>query len=343
MGKPLVDAALGRTPSRQPIWFLRQAGRYLPEYMEVRNRMGFVELCRSPKWAAEVTLQPMRRFDLDASIIFSDILIPCTAMGQELTFGKGHGPKLSRAVRSAADLKALKKPDAARELGYVGEAIAEVKKNLSADKTMIGFAGAPFTVATYMVEGEGSKEFLEIKKLLFTQPTVLAGLLDLLVEVTSDYLAMQVKAGADCLMLFDTWAGQIAAADYREIVAPRMKRLFETLKSHNVPLIYFPGQGSELYPELNGLAMDVIAVDWRCRLERSIRQLKEAGLNVSVQGNLDPLTLVAPEDVVRRRTRDVMAQAKGARGHIFNVGHGVTPHTNPDAITWVIDEIRKGT
>ena len=163
MSKPLIDAALGRKPSRQPVWFLRQAGRYLPEYMQVRAKMDFVELCRTPKMAAEITIQPLRRFDLDAAIIFSDILIPCTAMGQELTFGKGHGPQLSNPVRGAADLKKLRKPSADRELGYVGEAIAETKRQLQPGQAMIGFAGAPFTVASYMIEGQGSKDYTEVK------------------------------------------------------------------------------------------------------------------------------------------------------------------------------------
>ncbi len=342
MGKPLIDAALGRKPSRQPVWFLRQAGRYLPEYLEVRSRLDFVELCRNPKMAAEVTLQPLRRFDLDAAIIFSDILVPCTEMGQTLTFGKGHGPQLSSPVRSMDDLKRLKKPDAQRDLGYVGEAIAETKKGLKPEQTMIGFAGAPFTVASYMIEGQGSKEFTEVKKLLYRDPATLTGLLDLLVEVSVDYLTMQVKAGAECLMLFDTWAAQLNAADYRQFVFPSVQRLIDRLKDTlPVPVIYYPGQGSQLYYEIGGLKADVIAIDWRNRLDRSIAILKEIGLDCSVQGNLDPQALMGDRPLIEDKVRSILKQGKEARGHIFNVGHGLLPHLPPEALQWAVEAIRK--
>lgn len=342
MGKPLIDAALGHKPSRQPVWFLRQAGRYLPEYLEVRARMDFVELCRNPKMAAEVTLQPLRRFDLDAAIIFSDILIPCTEMGQTLTFGKGHGPQLSNPVRSMTDLKRLMKPNASKTLGYVGEAIAETKKGLNSEQTMIGFAGAPFTVASYMIEGQGSKEFTEVKKLLYRDPATLTGLLDLLAEVTVDYLTMQVQAGAECLMLFDTWAAQLSAADYRQYVFPSVKRLIDELKATlSVPVIYYPGQGLQLYYEIAGLKADVIAIDWRNRLDRSIGILKEVGLDCSVQGNLDPQALMSDRTLLEEKVHSIIQQGKQARGHIFNVGHGLLPHLPPEALQWAVEAIRK--
>ncbi len=342
MNKPLIDAALGRQPSRYPIWFLRQAGRYLPEYRAVRANVDFVELCRNPKLAAEVTLQPLRRFDLDAAIIFSDILIPCTAMGQELSFGAGHGPHLSNPVRSREALQRLRKPDAQRELGYVGEAIAETRKGLKPEQTMIGFAGAPLTVASYMIEGEGSKTFTEVKRLRFQDPSTFQGLLQLLAEVTTDYLLMQVKAGAECLMLFDTWANQLSAEDYREFAFPAVQAVIAAVKkSSSVPVIYYPGQGSDLYYELAGVGCDVIAVDWRCRMKHAIDVLnRQMELRVSVQGNLDPQTLIGPEAMVRQKTRAILDQAQGARGHIFNVGHGLLPHTPPEALQWVIQEVR---
>lgn len=343
MTKPLIEAAFGRKTQRQPIWFLRQAGRYLPEYQKVRSQLGFVELCRNPKLAAEVTIQPLCRFDLDAAIIFSDILIPCTAMGQELTFGKGHGPQLFPPVREMKDVQALKIPHAEKDLGYVGEAIVETKKMLKPQQTMIGFAGAPFTVASYMVEGQGSKEFTEIKRLLYTEPHVLKALLEKLAQVTVSYLMMQVKAGAECLMLFDTWAAQLPASDYREYEFPAVNHIMQEMKRQapQVPLIYYPGQGAQLYYELQGIHADVIAVDWRNRLETSIRILKETGLDVTVQGNLDPQVLIGSEQLVREKVRAIVAQGKKARAHIFNVGHGLLPHVNPEAITWAIDEVRR--
>ncbi len=340
--KPLIEAALGRPTKRKPIWFLRQAGRYLPEYMEIRKNIAFTDLCKTPRLAAEVTLQPLRRFNVDAAIIFSDILVPCMPMGQTLTFGKGHGPQLSHPIRNSADLKALRKPDAEKELGYVGDAIQLTKADLKPYQTMIGFAGAPFTVASYMIEGCGSKTYTEVKKLRFTEPSAFKGLLDLLVEVTVDYLCMQIKAGADCLMLFDTWANQLNAEDYREFVFPSVHKIIREVKDRSdVPFIYYPGQGTDLYFELSGFNGDVIAVDWRTRMSRAISLLENVGLEVSVQGNLDPQTLVGPEEIVRERTRTVLEEAQQARGHIFNVGHGLLPHLDPEALNWVIDEVRK--
>lgn len=340
--KTLIQAALGHPAKRKAVWFLRQAGRYLPEYMEIRKNIEFTDLCKTPKMAAEVTLQPLRRFDVDAAIIFSDILVPCMEMGQTLTFGKGHGPQLSQPVRGASDLAALRKPDAEKELGYVGDAIKLTKDGLGPQQTMIGFAGAPFTVASYMIEGSGSKVYTEVKKLLFTEPATFKGLLDLLVEVTVDYLSMQVKAGADCLMLFDSWAGNLSAKDYKDFAFPAVQKIIRAVKDRcDVPFIYYPGQGTDLYFELGGFNGDVIAVDWRTRLSRAISLLDNAGLEVSVQGNLDPQTLVGPEELVRERTQVILEEAQKARGHIFNVGHGLLPHLSPESLNWVIDEIRK--
>lgn len=340
--KPLIQAAFGRTPKRTPIWFLRQAGRYLPEYREVRKDVSFVELCQTPKLAAEVTLQPLRRYDLDASIIFSDILIPPMVMGQNLSFDAGHGPRLDPVIRSQKDLKILKIPDAEKEMGYVGEAIGIVKENLSPEQTMIGFAGAPFTVASYMIEGQGSKTFTEVKRFLFKDPEGFGGLLDQLVEVTKGYLAMQVQAGADALMLFDTWAGQLTPLLYREFLAKRMQKLIKETKllCPGVPILYFPGQGSELYPELKGMGMDVVAVDWRVSLAKAIKSLKMEGVDVSVQGNLDPQFLLAPGELLKKEVQRVIAEGALARGHIFNVGHGLLPHLDPESLNTAISAVR---
>ena len=340
--KPLIDAAFGHANPRLPIWFLRQAGRYLPEYRQIRKQVEFVELCRNPQLASEVTLQPLRRYDLDAAIVFSDILIPCTAMGQDLSFDKGHGPELSNVVRSAADLARLHHPDVQKDLGYVGDAIALTKQGLNSQQTMIGFAGAPFTVASYMIEGAGSKTFTEVKKLRFTDPSTFKGLLDLIAAVTVDYLLMQVKAGAECLMLFDTWANQMNAADYRDFVFPAVNKVLAAVKARwDGPIIYYPGQSLELLFELSGIRADVLAIDWRARLPRAIALIENLGLPVSVQGNLDPQALLAPEALLRQMTRDVLEAGAKARGHIFNVGHGLQPHTPPEAISLVIDEVRR--
>jgi uroporphyrinogen decarboxylase len=293
--------------------------------------------------AAEVTIQPLRRFDLDASIIFSDILIPAVGMGQALTFDKGEGPVLSNPVRSMADLKRLKTPDAERDLGYVGDAIAETKKALRPDQTMIGFCGAPFTVASYMIEGASSKTFTEVKRLMLHDPRTFTALLDMIADVSVDYLKMQVKSGADALMVFDTWAGNLAPDDYRRLAFPMTKRLIAAARGFGVPVTYYPGQGTDKMHELAGLEVDVISVDWRSRLTHAAKALKGVGLNVTLQGNLDPQILIGSEALVRERVRAVLADARAseARAHIFNVGHGLLPHTPPESLSWVLDELRK--
>jgi uroporphyrinogen decarboxylase len=341
--KPMIQAALGQTPDRWPVWFMRQAGRYLPEYRAVRADVDFVTLCKRPDLAAEVTWQPLRRYDLDASIIFSDILIPAMAMGQELTFDKGHGPRLNAPVRTMADVSALKRAHAEKDLGFVGEAISLTKTKLTPTQTMIGFAGAPFTVASYMIEGQGSKEFTEVKKMIFTSPDTLKALLEKLADVTVDYLCMQVKAGADAVMVFDTWAGQVSPQVYRDLIFPQTNRILSAVKkAANVPVIYFPGQGSDRMYELEGCAADVISVDWRTRLARAGQILKSVGLDVTLQGNLDPQALLAPEAELRRLVSAMKTEAKAAsRAHIFNVGHGLLPHTPPESLSIVIDELRK--
>lgn len=342
--KPLIAAALGQKPSRTPVWFMRQAGRYLPEYRDIRKNVSFVELCQSPKLAAEVTLQPLRRYDLDAAIIFSDILIPCIGMGQELTFDKGHGPRLSPPVRTRQDLEALKSPTAEAMFHYLGEAIVETKKGLSKQQTMIGFAGAPFTVATYMIEGQGSKTYAEIKRLLFSDPRLLKDILGHITETTKDYLKLQVEAGADALMLFDTWAAQLLSTDYAEHVLPHVKELASTIRSLNVPIIYYPGQGSQNLEQLGGLDVDVISVDWRVPLERAGQLLRtHAKLDVTLQGNLDPQVLIGEKGFVQERTHAVLQAFKesGCRQHIFNVGHGLLPHIPPEALNWCIEALRQ--
>ncbi len=341
--KPLVDAAKGLKPTRYPVWFMRQAGRYLPEYREVRAGHDFVTMCKRPELSAEVTWQPLRRYDLDAAIIFSDILIPCIGMGQELTFDKGHGPQLNKPIRSMSDVLELKSPNAQKDLGFVGDAISLTKTKLRADQTMIGFAGAPFTVGSYMIEGQGSKEFTEVKKLLFRSPEVLSALLEKIADVTIDYLKMQVAAGADALMLFDTWAGQLTPQLYKDLVFPVTNRILAAVKQQcNVPMIYYPGQGSDRMYELKGCAADVISVDWRTRIDNAGRILKSVGLDVTLQGNLDPQALLSPDATLRAAVRQVVADAKtSCRQHIFNVGHGLLPHIPPESLNVVIDELRK--
>jgi uroporphyrinogen decarboxylase len=333
--KPLLLAAAGQPTPRLPVWFLRQAGRYLPEYQAIRKNLSFVDLCKNPSLASEVTLQPLRRFDVDAAIIFSDILIPPMAMGMDLRFDAGHGPLLSPPCRGAAAVKSLLGPACVKELGFIGEAIAKTKTFLSPTQAMIGFAGAPFTVASYMIEGKGSKTFSEVKRFLLESPQAFQDLLDKVAEVTLTYLQMQVSAGADALMLFDSWASFLTPHSFATHALPAIKRCLAGL---GVPVIYFPGQGMQHFHLLHHLSesIDVLAVDWRLDIHAAARQLAWEPV---LQGNLDPMILsFGDEATVRREVRRVLE----ARPGIFNVGHGLLPTTKVEAMLWAIDEVRQG-
>lgn len=340
--KPLIRACYGKQPARYPAWFLRQAGRYLPEYLQIRSQLSFLELCRDASKAAEVTLQPLKRFDLDAAIIFSDILIPPASMGMDLSFDKGHGPVLKDPIRSEQDLKALRIPDWERDAPHTGNAIAETVKGLKPHQSMIGFAGAPFTVGCYMVEGCGTKTYSEVKKMLFTRPEVFRNLMEILTEATAGYLRMQVQAGAEVLMLFDTWAGNLAPGDYRLHVAPIMHKLCHEIKKLGVPLILYPGQGGEVLHALSDIAADVIAADWRVPLDRVCSILRDSGHKFRcVQGNLDPMMLSwASEEKLREAIREIRQQAVHAPAHIFNVGHGLLPTSSERLIHIALEELR---
>lgn len=342
MEKALLQRALGLASNRYPVWFLRQAGRYLPEYRQLREQYDFLELCSQPSLAAEVTLQPLKRFDLDGAIIFSDILIPAVALGQKLTFEKDHGPILSDTVTSSKDLTKLRFDTCQQHWNFVGEAINIVKNRLAPHQTMIGFAGAPFTVGTYMIEGGGSKTLLATKKFAFNERVGFKDFLSLLAEVTIKYLQMQIDAGAEVLMLFDSWAHQISSEDYRELALPAVKAIVDTI-APQVPIIYYPGQSSDRLYDLGSLEKAIIAVDWRVPLTRAQHILSMQNLRPIMQGNLDPVALNGEESFVRERVRAVLTEAKHAelKSHIFNVGHGLLPSTPINALNWVIDELRK--
>ena len=341
MEKPLLLAARGRPTKRYPIWFLRQAGRYLPEYRELRSRYEFLDMCKSPKLAAEVTLQPLRRYDLDAAIIFSDILIPAVALGQDLSFEKNHGPLLSKPVRDAASLKNLKFDQAHHDWDFVGEALHLVKSQLAEHQTMIGFAGAPFTLASYMIEGRGGTQFEETKRLAFRDPGLYKSFLLQLSEMTVSYVNMQIRAGAEFIMLFDTWAQQVTRCDFLDLVKEATQSLISRI-SQKVPVAYYAGQGCDRLYDLSGTQASVIAVDWRTDLNQAKAALAQQNLSLCLQGNLDPMTLLGSESFVRARVRQILEEARrlDLPGHIFNVGHGLLPLSPPESLHWVIDEIR---
>lgn len=335
---PLFLRALAKEKvERPPVWFMRQAGRYLPEYLEVRAKHEFLEVCKTPELACEVTLQPIRRYGFDASIVFSDILVVPEAMGMDLTFGKGMGPQLGNPIRSMDDVNKLDRFDPSERLGYVMGAVKLIVGELPANVPLIGFAGAPYTVACYMVEGQGSKNWLETKRMMYQAPEVFEALLDRLVESTTEYMKAQVEAGCRTLQLFDTWAGELSAPDLERFAVGPARRILDGVKSAGVPTIYFARGCADALDIVKGAGADAYGLDWRARINRSWDLL---GHDVAVQGNLDPVALFGGTDLVRKKTREILADVGGRAGHIFNLGHGILPKTPLEAVEAVLEEVR---
>jgi len=321
-----LRACRGEEVDATPIWIMRQAGRYLPEYRATRERAGsFLALCKTPELACEVTLQPIERLGVDAAILFSDILIPAEAMGVPLSFSDGEGPRL-QPVRDEAAMRALRVPVADEDCGFVMDAIRLVTKALDKKVPLIGFAGAPWTVYAYIVEGRGAKGFPEAKRTLFAAPDFARALLDKITRTTIDYLQAQVRAGAQALQLFDSWAGALAPEEYRAFALPAVRRIVEALRPSGVPFIYFCNEGASLLADAATSGADVIGVDFRTPLDEARARMGEAGARLTLQGNLDPSALFGPVDEIERRAIEVLARA-GGRRHVFNLGHGILPGT----------------
>jgi uroporphyrinogen decarboxylase len=323
---------------RTPVWFMRQAGRYLPEYQEVRAGHSILEVAKTPELAAKVTLQPVERFDVDAAIIFADILLPLEPMGASLEFAAGEGPVIHNPVRSGADVKALR-PLPPGALGFVSEAIRQTRAALAGEVPLIGFAGAPFTLASYLIEGCGSRNYVETKHLMWTEPEAWHDLMALLAEAVSAFLLEQVAAGAQALQIFDSWVGALAPPDYEAHVMPYTRRVFNRLLGAGVPLIHFGTGTATLLPLMAEIPCDVIGLDWRVPLDQGWETVR----GFSVQGNLDPVALFAPPAELERQVLDVLARAGGRPGHIFNLGHGILPGTPPDAVAFVTDLVHERT
>jgi uroporphyrinogen decarboxylase len=321
---PLLVRACRREPvERTPVWFMRQAGRSLPEYRALRERHGFFELAGTPDLCAEVTLQPVARYGVDAAVLFADIMTPVLAMAFDVQLVEGVGPMVEHPIRSAADVERLR-PLAPPE-GML-EAIRLVREELPADKALVGFCGAPFTVACYLVEGRGSRDFLTAKELMYREPAVWHALLERLADGFAAYVQAQVDAGADVIQLFDSWAGILSPADYEEFAAPYSRRVLEAV---SVPTIHFGTGTAGLLSHMRDAGGDVIGLDWRVELDRAWAAV---GLDLGVQGNLDPAVLLAPWPQVEQAAKDVLRRAGGRRGHVFNLGHGVLPQTDPDVL-----------
>jgi uroporphyrinogen decarboxylase len=331
-----LRALAGEPVDTTPIWIMRQAGRYLPEYRATRARAGdFLTLCKTPELACEVTLQPVDRLGVDAAILFSDILIPLEKMGVPLAF-PDEGPRLS-PVRDEAGIAALRVLDAEADVGFVLEAIRLIRRELDNKVPLIGFSGAPFTLLTYVVEGQTGKQFIETKKLLFAAPAAAHALLQKLTDTVYAYLAAQIAAGAQVVQLFDSWVGQLAPDDFRVFAGPYVKQVIERLAPLGVPVIYFANDGGALLGDAAKLGAQALGVDWRTPLDEARARV---GADVTLQGNLDPCLLFAPIPQIEQRAADVLRRAGSSR-HVFNLGHGILPPTNPDHAIALVEMVHR--
>jgi uroporphyrinogen decarboxylase len=319
-----------------PVWFMRQAGRYMPEYRALRQRYSLLELCRTPELAAEVTLQPIHRLPVDAAIIFTDLLIPLEPMGVKLVFAPNEGPVIENPIRCAADVQMLRLVDPEAELAFTLEAIRLVCRELDRRVPLIGFAGAPFTLASYLIEGSGSRHYIQTKRLMYHQTAAWHTLLDKLASLTSAFLRAQITAGVQVVQLFDSWVGCLAPDDYRAYVLPHTRRVVEELRGGGAPVIHFATGAATLLEAMREAGGDVIGVDWRLPLDDAWQRL---GDQVGIQGNLDPVALFAPLSEITRRVDDILQRAGNRPGHIFNLGHGILPETPVEHVQAVAEMV----
>jgi uroporphyrinogen decarboxylase len=336
--EPLLVRAARREPvERTPVWFMRQAGRSLPEYRAVRERHSFWEVAHTPELCAEVTLQPVRRHGVDAAVMFADIMTPVLGMGLDVDLVEGVGPVIAEPVRTMAAVEALVLPDPEEAFAPLLEAVRIVRGELAPDRAVVGFCGGPFTVAGYLVEGKPSREFALVKALMYGEPEVWRALMDKLAECFAGYVAAQVRAGADVVQLFDSWVGALSPADYEEFVAPWSSRI---LAAVDVPTIHFGTGTATLLPAMARAGGDVIGLDWRIPLDDGWVLVGEQR---GVQGNLDPAVLLGPWERVEAAARDVLDRAGGRPGHIFNLGHGVLPRTDAGVVTQLAELVQEAT
>jgi uroporphyrinogen decarboxylase len=329
---PLLVRALRREPVEcTPVWFMRQAGRSLPEYRKLRERHSFFEVANTPELCAEVTLQPVRRHGVDAAVLFADIVTPVLGMGIDVELVEGVGPVIAEPVATAADVERLKLPDPEQAYAPVLEAVRIVRGELGTDQALVGFCGGPFTVAGYLVEGKPTRDFVRVKELMYREPDVWHALLDRLADGFAAYVAAQAAAGADVIQLFDSWVGVLSVADYDEFVAPYSARV---LAAVDVPTIHFGTGTMHLLPAMAVTGGDGIGLDWRMPLDDGWAAV---GFEHAVQGNLDPAVLLGTRERIEAAARDVLARAGGRPGHVFNLGHGVLPDTDPDTLTRLVE------
>jgi uroporphyrinogen decarboxylase len=337
-----VRAAKAQPAERTPVWFMRQAGRYMPEYRAIRKQYSLIEICKKPEVAAQVTIEAAEILKVDAAIIFADLLLPLEVMGLPFHFAAaegpgGSGPKIEKPVRSAEDIAHLR-TDRAADLGYVSEALKLVCKHFGDKLPVIGFCGAPFTLASYMIEGGGSRNYIFTKKMMYSAPAAWNELMRKLVAVTAEYSAEQVRAGADTIQIFDSWVGCLSVEDYRRYVLQHVTDLVKRLQKTGVPVVYFATDSATLLPSMQESGAEVIGLDWRIPLDTGWRSLNLKG---AVQGNLDPVLLFADWKELKSRAENILRQAAGRPGHIFNLGHGILPETPVDNVKALCDYIRE--
>jgi len=339
----LLRALLRQPVPRTPLWIMRQAGRYLPEYRATRAQAGdFMSLCRNPELACEVTMQPLRRYKLDAAILFSDILTVPDALGLGLHFETGEGPKFERPVKTASDIRKLPAVDVSDSLGYVFDAVRTIRRELDGMVPLIGFAGSPWTVGTYMVEGGSSREFPTIRGLAKDDPAVLEDMLSRVASITTDYLNAQIEAGAQAVQIFDTWGSALERDDYRRFSLANMQQIIDGLTrekdGRRIPVILFTKGAGEMLTDMVGTGCDALGVDWTTDLETARGYVED---KVALQGNLDPATLRESPKVIRQGVADTLASYGKGPGHVFNLGHGITPDIDPDHLGVLVDAVHE--
>jgi uroporphyrinogen decarboxylase len=334
---PFLAACRRRPAPYTPVWLMRQAGRYLPEYRRVRDRFSFIELCRDSDAATQVTVDTVRRLGVDAAIIFADILLPLIPMGAGLRYEKGDGPRIERVVRTMQDVEQLHPVSVEESLGFVAQTVRQVRHELEGRTPVIGFAGAPFTVASYAIEGGGSRNYVHTKSLMYNDPQTWHRFMDVVADITAQYLNMQIDAGAQVVQLFDSWVGSLSPQDYRTYVQPHSRKVIAAIKP-DVPVIHFGTMTGSLLSDMRDAGGDVIGLDWRVELDEAWARL---GDGVAVQGNLDPVLLFGSVAQIRSAVRDILRRANGRPGHIFNLGHGILPETPVDNVLALIDAVHE--
>jgi uroporphyrinogen decarboxylase len=336
-GNRFVRACRRRSVDRTPVWFLRQAGRYMQEYRDVRKHHTLIEICKRPELAAEVTITAAEKLGVDAAIIFADLLLPLEPMGLDFEFQAGEGPVVHHPVRTGEDVQALR-TDRAGELAYVARAIQKVATHFHRALGIIGFCGAPYTLASYMIEGGGSRNYLYTKQMMYNDEAAWRSLLDKLVMVLEEYCRLQVEAGADAIQIFDSWVGSLGTADYADYAFEASRRLVRAVQALGVPVIYFGVETAGLLPQMAATGADVIGLDWRQPLDEGWQAV---GHGHAVQGNLDPITLFAPLELLEERVHRILRAAGGRPGHIFNLGHGIVPGTPVENVQAVVRMVRE--